>query len=63
MGLGAVNIEANLRAYLGDRKPTARYTSFDYCFNHFQILHESGFAEIESPAVMELTSLHLGFPS
>jgi hypothetical protein len=25
--LGAVNIEANIRAYLGDRTPTARYTS------------------------------------
>lgn len=61
MELSPVNIEANLRTYLGDRNPTARYTSFDYCFNHFQTLHDSGFAEIESPAVMELTSLHLGF--
>jgi hypothetical protein len=29
-----VDIETNLKAYLGAREPTARYTSFDYCFNH-----------------------------
>ena len=31
-----VDIEANLKAYLGKREPRARYTSFDYCFNYFQ---------------------------
>jgi hypothetical protein len=56
-----VDIERNLKAYLGAREPTARYTSFDYCFNHFQSQHDLGFAELGSPSGMELSCLHLGF--
>jgi len=37
-----MDIEANLRTYLGQRGPTARYTSFDYCYNHFQLHRERG---------------------
>jgi hypothetical protein len=56
-----VDIDRNLKAYLGAREPTARYTSFDYCFNHFQSHHDSGFAELASASGMELSCLHLGF--
>jgi len=56
-----VDIEGNLKAYLGAREPTARYTSFDYCFNHFQSHRDLGLAELASPSGMELSCLHLGF--
>ena len=49
-----MDIEANLRAYLGQRTPTARYTSFDYCYNHFQRHRERGALQLvvgPSPAV------------
>jgi hypothetical protein len=36
-----LDIAANLRTYLGAREPTARYTSFDHCFNFFQSHHVS----------------------
>jgi len=57
-----VDIEANVREYLAQRHPTDRYTSFDYCFNHFQSHREQGLvsALAEGPA-MQLSCLHLGF--
>ncbi len=54
---GKIDVEGNLAIYLGDRMPTARYASFDYCFNHFQ----QNRTEFASPAMMELSCLHLGF--
>ena len=51
-----VNIEGNLRAYLGDRTPTARYTSFDYCFNYFHSAQEEG-----RLSELQLSCLQLGF--
>jgi hypothetical protein len=56
-----LDIEQNLRTYLGNRRPTARYTSFDYCFNHFQSHRHRDLADLASPAGMELSCLHLGF--
>jgi hypothetical protein len=56
-----VDIEQNLRTYVGSRQPTARFTSFDYCFNHFQSHRLRGLADLASPAGMELSCLHLGF--
>jgi hypothetical protein len=56
-----VDIEQNLRTYVGSRRPTARFTSFDYCFNHFQSHRLRGLADLASPAGMELSCLHLGF--
>ena len=35
-----MDIEANLAAFTGDRTSTARYASFDYCFNYFQSFRE-----------------------
>lgn len=56
-----MDIQGNLKAYLGNREPTARYASFDYCFNHFQSHRNVDLAELASPAGMELSCLHLGF--
>jgi hypothetical protein len=57
-----VDVETNLKAYLAGRNPAARYASFDYCFNHFQSFREERqTAALQSPAVMELSCLHLGF--
>jgi len=56
-GTCEIDIAGNLATYLGDRKPTARYASFDYCFNHFQ-QHR---AELGSLALLEMSCLHLGF--
>lgn len=65
---GTVNLEDNLRRYLDGasvttgRKPDARYSSFDYCFNYFQSFSEAG--DLESLADRDntqLSCLHLGF--
>lgn len=55
-----MDIEANLDVYLGARRPTERYTSFDYCFNHFQ--NRRGRAtDLTLAGELELSCLHLGF--
>jgi hypothetical protein len=54
-----VDIEEAVDRYLRDRDPSARYTSFDYCFNHFQ-QHRTAVAAWE-PIGMEASCLHLGF--
>jgi hypothetical protein len=57
-----MNIEANLRAFVGSRTPDARYTSFDYCFNYFQRFREEDrTADIAAHENMQLSCLHLGF--
>jgi hypothetical protein len=57
-----VDIEANLKAYLGRREPRARYTSFDYCFNYFQSHREGGrLLELLRGDALQLSCLHLGF--
>jgi hypothetical protein len=57
-----MDIEANIEAYLAERRPTDRYASFDYCFNHFQAHREEGSlpALAKGPG-MQLSCLHLGF--
>ena len=58
----ARHIEANLRTYLGQRTPTARYTSFDYCYNHFQRHRERGaLHELVVGPNLQLSCLHLAF--
>lgn len=57
-----MDIESNLRAFLDAREPSARYTSFDYCFNYFQEHRERN----NLPALiqgdgLQLSCLHLGF--
>ena len=56
------DIEGNLKRYLGDRDPTARYFSFDYCFNFFQAHRDrDDAATLASAETMEVACLHLGF--
>ena len=55
-------IEVNIAMYLGDRSPTARYASFDYCFNYFQGFRERGeTAAIAAKDNLQLSCLQLGF--
>jgi hypothetical protein len=55
-----VDIEVAVGRYFGDRVPSARYASFDYCFNHFQ-QHRTAVAAWGEPIGMEVSCLHLGF--
>ncbi len=59
-GSREVDIEEAVAGYLSDRDPSARYTSFDYCFNHFQ-QHRTAVAAWGAPSGMEVSCLHLGF--
>jgi hypothetical protein len=57
-----IDVEGNLKRYLGDRSPTARYSSFDYCFNYFRSHQESGRVEaLIAPGQLESSCLQLGF--
>ena len=59
---GDVDIEANIRTYLKDRRSTDRYASFDYCFNYFQSRREDGrIGELANGPELQLACLHLGF--
>lgn len=56
------DIEANLKQYLGDRSDTARYASFDYCYNYFRSFHERGRLEdLRSPEHLQTSCLQIGF--
>lgn len=58
----SIDIEANLKIYLGAREPTGRYASFDYCFNHFQFHREQDrLPDLVEGEVLQLSCLHLGF--
>lgn len=63
-----VNLEANILRYLdgatpeGGRKPDARYTSFDYCFNYFQSFFEADRqSELAAPQNLQSSCLQIGF--
>jgi hypothetical protein len=57
-----VDIEANLKTFLDRRAPGARYASFDYCFNYFQEVRESGeTARLADQDRLLLSCLQLGF--
>lgn len=59
---GDVDIEANVRTYLEDRRPTDRYASFDYCFNYFQTRREEGrIADLANGVELQVACLQLGF--
>ncbi len=60
--LPPMDIEANLMKYLGNRQPTKRYTSFDYCFNYFQEYRERNrLPELLRGDALQLSCLQLGF--
>jgi hypothetical protein len=59
-----VAVERNLQRYLGDRdrSPTARYLSFDYCFNYFRSHQETGRLDaLLEPGQVQMSCLQLGF--
>ncbi len=57
-----VDIAANVQAYLQERSPTARYSSFDYCYNYFQSHRDrNALNQLASPAGMQLSCLQLAF--
>lgn len=57
-----MDIEGNVQAYLGEREPLARYTSFDYCFNYFQEHRErNDLTALLRGEALQLSCLHLGF--
>jgi hypothetical protein len=54
--------QANIDRYLRDRRSTARYASFDFCFNYFQDHRESGrIAELNAASQIQTSCLQLGF--
>ena len=57
-----VDIERNIGTYLGDLRPLARYASFDYCFNYFQVHREDGrLNDLLHGEALQLSCLHLSF--
>lgn len=57
-----LDIGGNLDQYLGDRVSTARYSSFDYCFNYFQSHREDRkLSELVEDDNIQLSCLQLGF--
>lgn len=60
--LSAEKIEANIERYVGDRSDTARYASFDYCFNYFHSFYATRRLEqLVDREHLEMSCLHLGF--
>jgi hypothetical protein len=56
------DIETNLSRYVEDRRDTARYASFDYCFNYFRSFYkEQRLEAVLAPENLQLSCLHLGF--
>jgi hypothetical protein len=57
-----VDISIQASRYLQGRRGTARYASFDYCFNYFQSFHDEGRASALAEAgQLEASCLQLGF--
>lgn len=58
-----VNIGTNVERYLSNRRdPSARYASFDHCFNHFRAAWSSGNpSQLSDGLGLQTSCLHLGF--
>ena len=57
-----VDVDELAAAYLGERSATARYASFDYCFNYFGSFHDAGrLGELAAPEHLQTSCLQLGF--
>lgn len=57
-----LDVAQNVRWYLDKREDTARYSSFDYCFNYFQAHREAGTVEaLVEPDQLQTSCLQLGF--
>jgi hypothetical protein len=58
----SADISVNVKLYLGKRARDERFSSFDYCFNHFRSLQQGDLAKaLDAPRQMELACLQLGF--
>ena len=59
---GAVDITVHATRYLQGRRDTARYASFDYCFNYFQSFYDEGrTAALTETGQLETSCPQLGF--
>lgn len=57
-----MDVAANLRRYLSDVRPTARYASFDYCYNYFQDFYQRDrLEELTAPEKIQESCLQIGF--
>jgi hypothetical protein len=57
-----VDISVHATRYLRGRRDTARYASFDYCFNYFQSFQDEGrTAALTEANQLETSCLQLGF--
>ena len=57
-----LDIDANLHRYSTDRTATARYASFDYCYNYFRAHHEAGEVDqLADDTNVQSSCLQLGF--
>lgn len=58
-----IDAATNLQRYLADRQdPSARYASFDYCFNYFRSHYETWRVQgLSDPAAMQTSCVQLGF--
>lgn len=65
MKLTRGRIEENLEQYLKERddaKGTARFYSFDYCYNYFRSFYKRGELEnLRSPEYLQTSCLQIGF--
>lgn len=58
----AADVARNVSNYLGMRDIDQRYSSYDYCFNYFAGLHESGKESLSlTNRQMDMACLQLGF--
>ena len=57
-----VDVDARVKAFLGERNSGARPASFDFCFNHFQDARDRDeLDDLKDGSGLVLSSLHLGF--
>lgn len=57
-----MHIQRNIQKYLKNRQSTARYASFDYCFNYFQKYRDAGqISKIANPNNLQFSCLQLSF--
>jgi len=57
-----MDVKANLHRYLSHVELTARYASFDYCYNYFQDFYERDrLHDLTTPEKMQESCLQIGF--
>ena len=62
MDVSDIDIDGNVREYLGLREPEARHTSYAYCFNYFRdFVVADRLTDLVDPDNLEKSCLELGF--